>query len=168
MTRHSILDDLVPATGGRARFVLVASLLAVVPSLAVFGLRVAMGLDTPRAPPGALDPAFIAYSVLVAPLLETGMMLALAVVLARLVPRRVALQIVLVAMLGALAHRIGGEWRQVLRTAWPMLVYAGSLVPWLRRRGAGDAYVVTALVHAAYNAAFFAAGIVAASSIEAD
>jgi hypothetical protein len=167
MTRRPILDDLVPATGGRARFVLVASLLAAVPPLAVFGIRVALGQDTPRAPPGALDPAFVAYSVLAAPMIETAMMLALAVVLARLMPRRVALQVVLLGLLGALAHRIGGEWRQVLRTAWPMLVYATSLVLWLRR-GAGHAFVVTALVHAAYNAAFFTAGIVGASLVAGD
>ena len=143
---------------GRTRFVLRASFLAIAPSLLVFGVLVALGIDTLRAPTGTLDPAFIAYSVLLAPVIETAAMLALAAVLARLVPRLVVLQIVVVASIAALAHRIGGDWRQVAATAWPMLVYAMTLVLWLRR-SASDAFIVTTIVHALYNMAFFAVGI---------
>ena len=98
------------------------------------------------------------YSVLLAPVVETGAMLALAAVLARLLPTHAALQILLLAFVAALAHRIGGDWRQVVNTTWPILVYATSLVLWLRR-SASDAFIVTTIVHALYNMAFFAVGI---------
>ena len=152
------LESTLAANNGRARFTLRASLLAIVPSLLMFGVLVALGIETLRAPTGTLNPAFIAYSVLLAPLIETAVMLALAAVLARLVPRHVALQIALVAFVTALAHRIGGDWRQVVDTTWPILVYATSLVLWLRR-SASDAFIVTTIVHALYNIAFFAVGI---------
>ena len=155
------LESTLAANNGRARFTLRASLLAIVPSLLMFGVLVALGIDTLRAPTGTLNPAFIAYSVLLAPLIETAVMLALAAVLARLVPRHVALQIALVAFVTALAHRIGGDWRQVVDTTWPILVYATSLVLWLRR-SASDAFIVTTIVHALYNIAFFAVGILGA------
>ena len=157
MTLLRLLNSAVDTNSGRARFVLRASLLAIAPSLLVFGMLVAMGIDTLRTPTG-LDPAFVAYSVLLAPVIETAAMLALAAVLARLVPRHVALQIVLIALVAALAHRIGGNWRQVVNTIWPLLVYATSVVLWLRR-SASDAFIVTTIVHALYNMAFFAVGI---------
>ena len=158
MRRFRSLESTLAANNGRARFALHASLLAIVPSLLMFGVLVASGIDTLRAPTDTLDPAFIAYSVLLAPVIETAIMLALAAVLARLVPKHVALQIVLVAFFAALAHRIGGDWRQVVDTTWPILVYATSLVLWLRR-SASDAFIVTTIVHALYNMAFFAVGI---------
>ena len=143
---------------GRAGFVLRASLLAIVPSLLVFGVLVALGIDTLRAPIGALDPRFVAYSVLVAPVIETAIMLALAAVLTRFFPNHVVAQIVLVTFVTALAHRIGGGWYQVVATTWPILVYATSLALWLRR-SARDAFILTTVVHALYNMAFFAVGI---------
>jgi len=152
------VESLLATNNGRARFVRRASLLAIAPSLLVFGVLVTLGMETLRAPPGALDPAFVAYSVLLAPAIETAVMLALAAVLARVAPKHVALQIVLVALIATLVHRIGGDWRQVVRTSWPILVYATGLVLWLRR-SASDAFIVTTIVHALYNAAFFAVGI---------
>ncbi len=82
------------------------------------------------------------YALLVAPALETAVMLAVASVMGLVAPRHVVLRIVVVALLGAWAHRIGGDWRQVVRTLWPMLIYAGVLVLWLRRSTL-DAFVVT-------------------------
>ena len=164
MRRFRLLEDTLAASNGRARFALYASFLAIVPSLLMFGVLVASGIDTLRAPTGTLDPAFIAYSVLLAPPIETAIMLALAALLARLIPEHVALQIALVAFVTALAHRIEGDWRQVVDTAWPILVYATSLVVWLRR-SASDAFIVTTIVHALYNAAFFAVGILAPLAI---
>ena len=158
MTLFRSVETLVVTNNGRAWFVLRASLLAIAPSLLVFGVLIALGIDTLRAPPIALDPVFIAYSVLLAPAIETAVMLALAAALAHLVPKRAALQIVLVAFGAALAHRIGGSWRQVMDVTWPILVYATSLVLWLRR-SASDAFIVTTIVHTLYNAAFFAVGI---------
>ena len=158
MTLLRSLERTLAADNGRARSALRASLLAIVPSLLVFGVLVTLGIDTLRVPTGTLDPAFIAYSVLLAPALESAIMLAVAALLARLVPEHVALQIALVAFVTALAHRIGGDWRQVVDTTWPILVYAASLVLWLRR-SASDAFVVTTIVHALYNATFVAVGI---------
>jgi len=157
-THFRSLVGTLEANNGRARFTLLASLLAIAPSLLMFGVLVVLGIESLRPPTGTLKPAFIAYSVLLAPVIETAVMLALAAVLARLVPRRVALQIALVAIVTALAHGIGGDWRQVVNTTWPILVYATSLVLWLRR-SAGDAFIVTTIVHALYNMAFFAVGI---------
>ena len=158
MTLFRSLESTLAANNGRARSALRTSILAIVPSLLLFGVLVALGIDTFRAPSGALDPAFIAYSVLLAPAIETAIMLALAALLARLVPEHLALQIVLVAVVTALAHRIGGDWRHVVDAAWPVLVYAASLALWLRR-SASDAFIVTTIVHALHNTAFFAVGI---------
>jgi len=158
VTLFRSLASTMATNSGRARFVLRASFLAIAPSLLIFGVLVALGIDTLRAPTGTLDPAFMVYSVLLAPVVETGAMLALAAVLARLLPRHAALQILLLAFVAALAHRIGGDWRQVVNTTWPILVYATSLVLWLRR-SASDAFIVTTIVHALYNMAFFAVGI---------
>ncbi len=152
------LKSIVATNDGRARFVLRASLLAIVPSLLVFGVLVALGVDTLRAPIGTLDPVFVAYSVLAAPVIETAIMLALAAVLMRFFPNHLVAQIALVTFVTALAHKIGGDWRHVADTTWPILVYAASLALWLRR-SARDAFVVTAVVHALYNMAFFAVGI---------
>lgn len=155
------VENLLATNNGRARFVLRASLLAIVPSLLVFGVLVALGLDTLRIRLSELDLAFLAYSVLLAPAIETALMLALAAILARLVPKQAALQIVLVALAAAFAHRIGGNWRQVFGVTWPLLVYATSLVLWLRR-SASNAFIVTTTVHALYNVAFVAVGILGA------
>jgi hypothetical protein len=156
--RFRLLEDTLAVDNGPARSVLHASLLAIVPSLLMFGVLVASGIDALRTPTDTLDPAFIAYSVLLAPMIETAVMLALAAALARLVPKHGTLQIVLVALFAAVTHWIGGDWRQVAYTAWPILVYATSLVLWLRR-SARDAFIVTTIVHALYNLAFFAVGI---------
>ncbi len=156
------VERLFAANERATRFVLRASLLAIAPSLLLFAVLSVLGVDnTLRVPPAALDKALVAYSVLLAPVIESAAMLALTAVLARLLPNRAALQIVLVALVAALAHRIGGDWRQVALTAWPILVYSACLV--LRwPRSAGDAFIVTTIVHAVYNAAIFAVGIVVA------
>ena len=88
MTLFRSLASTMATNSGRARFVLRASFLAIAPSLLIFGVLVALGIDTLRAPTGTLDPAFMVYSVLLAPVVETGAMLALAAVLARLLPRQ--------------------------------------------------------------------------------
>ena len=164
MTLVRSLESTLAANNGRARSAVRASLLAIVPSLLAFGVLVALDVDALRAPIGSLDPAFIAYSVLLAPAIETAIMLALAAFLTRLVPEHLALQIALVALVAALAHRLGGDWRQVVHTTWPSLVYATSLVLWLRR-SASDAFIVTTIVHALYNTAFFAVGILGSLTI---
>ena len=120
-------------------------------------MLVAIGADSLRPPAGALDPTFAAYSILAAPLLETALMLPLAFLLTWILPRQTRLQIAALAITCALAHKLGGGWRQVLASLWPFLIYSVTLITWLER-SAKDAFVLTAVVHALYNATFFAVG----------
>lgn len=156
------LRDLIAAstTKGSTRFVLWAAAIAVLPSLLVFAVLVALGIDTLRPPRAALDPAFVLYSTLVAPAIETAVMLALAALLLRLLPRRDGARMVLITIIAALAHRIGGSWLQVAVTVWPLFVYSASIVLWMKR-SARSAFIVTTIVHMLYNAAFFAVGVLA-------
>lgn len=146
---------------GAARFALRAWVVAVVPSLLYFFARVVAGADSLRPPGGAIDPVFAAYSILAAPLLETALMYPLASLLALLIPRREGVRIVLSALICALAHWIGGGWSQAISSIWPFLVYSATLVIQLKRSRM-DAFVLTALVHALYNATFFAVGALGA------
>lgn len=141
-----------------------ASVLAIVPALAGFGALIALDAETLRAPPDALQPLFLAYSVLAAPAIETAAMLAVAALLAHFLPGRAQWHILAVALIASLAHGLGGNWRQALNAAWPMLVYAAVLILWLRR-SAIDAMIVTTVVHALYNAAFVAVGVLGSISM---
>ena len=143
----------------RTGYVLRAWLVAVVPSLLYFFALVAIGADTLRPPAGALDATFAGYSILAAPLLETALMLPLASLLTLIIPRRPRVQIVLVAMICALAHLFGAGWRQVIASFWPFLIYSATLKTWLKRSGR-DAFVLTAFVHALHNATFFGVGAI--------
>jgi hypothetical protein len=146
-------------TTSRLRYALRAWLLAVVPSLLVFLALVAVGANTLRPPPGALDPLVLGYSVLGAPLLETALMLALAELIALAIPGRPRARIVLLTVTCAFAHRLGGGWQQVAAAVWPFLIYSVTLIAWLER-SAREAFVVTAAVHALYNASFVAVGVI--------
>jgi hypothetical protein len=145
------------ANGSRASYAWRAWLVATVPSLLYFYARVLIGADSLHPPAGALDPTIAGYSMLAAPLLETALMFPLASLLALMIPRQGSAQIVLLALICALAHKIGGGWQQVFASFWPFLVYSATLITWLKRSGR-DAFVLTASVHALYNATFFAVG----------
>ena len=151
------LDTFSSLNASRAGYATRAWLVAVVPPLLYFAVRVAIGADSLRPPVDALDPVFAAYSILAAPLLETALMLPLALLLARILPRQTRLQIAALAVTCALAHKLGGGWRQVLASLWPLLIYATTLTTWLKR-SSKDAFVITAGVHTLYNATFFAVG----------
>jgi hypothetical protein len=142
----------------RSEYALRAWLIAVIPSLLYFFALVYIGADSLRPPAEALDAKFVGYSILVAPLLETALMFPLASLLNLIIPRRERVQIVLLAAICALAHRIGGGWQQVVSSFWPFLIYSVTLTTW-RKRSNGDAFVLTALVHALYNVTFFGVGI---------
>ena len=150
-------------TVGRTRYALRAWLVAVVPSLLLFFVLVAVGAASLRPPVPAPDGFAIGYSVLVAPVVETALMLSLAWLLGRAVPGHESLRIVALAVLCALAHKLGGSWRQVVNALWPFLVYAAALCAW-RKRSLRDAFAVTAVVHGLYNATFFAVGALAAAA----
>jgi hypothetical protein len=138
-----------------------AWLVAVVPSLLYFFARVLVGADSLRAPGGVLDPAFAAYSILLAPLLETALMLLLAELLAAITPDYRRIRIVLLGLVFALAHRFGGGWQQVIGSAWPLMVYSVTLHRW-RERSRNEAFVATSIVHALYNATIFGVGALGA------
>ena len=144
----------------RAAYTLRAWLIAAVPSLLYFFALVHLGVDSLRPPARALDVAYAGYSILVAPLLETALMFPLAFLLAPMIPRQ-GIRIVLLAAICALAHRIGGGWEQVFASFWPFLIYSVTLTEWLKR-SKGAAFVLTALVHALYNATFFGVGVLGA------
>ena len=84
-------------------------------------------------------------------------MFPLASLLALMIPRQTRVQIVLLAAICALAHKFGGGWQQVIASFWPFLIYSGTLTTWLKRSDR-DAFVLTAFVHALYNATFFGVG----------
>lgn len=141
----------------RASYAWRAWLVATVPSLLYFFVRVFVGADSLRPPAWTLDPTIAGYSILGAPLIETALMLPLASLLALTIPRHRRAQIALLALICALAHKIGGGWPQVFASLWPFLVYSATLISWMTR-SRRDAFVLTASVHALYNATFFAIG----------
>jgi len=142
----------------QTRYVARAWLIAVLPSLALFGARLATG-DASLRPPMAPDVAgFAAYSIVVAPLIETALMIPFALALRALPvasdwPRAGAL-----AALAALAHGFGGSAWQVVNAFWPFFVYSTAMFVW-RRRSINDAFLVPALVHMLHNATLFAVGM---------
>ena len=156
----SPLETSCDTNASRAGYVLRAWLVAVIPSLLYFFSRVFIGADTLLPPAGTLDAAFAGYSILLAPLLETALMLPAASLLTRVIPRQRHVRIVLLAAIFALAHKIGGGWPQVFASFWPFVIYSVTLNTWLKRSGR-DAFVLTALVHALYNATFFGVGALA-------
>jgi len=151
------LDISPDATSSRTSWVLGAWFIAVSPSLFYLLVLAGTGTHASHPPSGAIDVAFAGYSILVAPLLETALMLALARLLELMIPERRRMRIVLLAVTCALAHGIGGGWHQVLASAWPFLIYSIVLVTWLVR-SALAAFALTALVHSLYNATLFLVG----------
>ncbi len=139
---------------GCVRYAVRAWLIAVVPALALFLARIASGAATFAPPPGTLDLRLAGYSIVVAPVIETALMLALAWLIARAIPGRRGVRTVTLATLFALAHGIGGGWVQAVIVFWPSLVYSAILLAWWPR-SYHAAFALTAVVHALYNATFF-------------
>jgi hypothetical protein len=138
-------------------YVLRAWVVAAVPSLLYYFGLVYIGADSLRPPAWTLDATIAGYSILAAPLLETALMFPLASLLELVIPRQTRVQVVLLAAICALAHKFGGGWQQVIASFWPFLVYSTTLTTWLKRSGR-DAFVLTAVVHALYNATLFGVG----------
>jgi hypothetical protein len=140
-------------------------LIAVVPALALFLARVASGAASLAPPPGTFDLRLAGYSIIVAPVIETAFMAAIAWLLARAIPGRRGLRVATLGTLFAVAHGIGGGWVQAIVVIWPSLVYSAILVAWWSR-SRHAAFALTAVVHALYNSTFFSiagvAGIVGA------
>lgn len=151
--------DVAATNASRTGYVLRAWLVAVVPSLLYFFALVSIGADSLHPSAGTFDATFAGYSILAAPILETALMLPLASLLTLVIPRQARVRIVLLATFCALAHLFGGGWRQMIAAFWPFLIYSATLTTWLKRSGR-DAFVLTAFVHALYNATFFAVGAI--------
>lgn len=159
MNRPSVnpLEISYDTKASRAGYVLRAWLIAVIPSLLYFFALVYIGADSLRPPARALAAGYASYSILGAPLLETALMFPFASLIKLLIPRHGWVQIVLLAAICALAHKIGGGWQQVFASFWPFLIYSVTMTTWLTRSNKA-AFVLTAVVHALYNATFFAVG----------
>lgn len=153
----NLLENAYGMNPSLARYALRAWLIAVIPSLLYFFALVYIGADSMNPPARALDAAYAGYSILIAPLLETALMFPLAVLLTLMIPRQRWLQIILLATVCALAHKIGGGWEQVSASFWPFVIYSVTLTTWLKR-SPRNAFVLTSLVHALYNATFFGVG----------
>jgi hypothetical protein len=152
-----VLND---TEAGCVRYVGRAWLIAVVPALALFLARITSGAADAAPPSGTIDLRLAGYSIVVAPVVETVLMLALAWLITRAIPDRTGARIVTLAVLFAVAHGIGSGWIRAVIVLWPSLVYAAVVLAWWRRSRTA-AFAVTALVHALYNATFFlVAGIV--------
>lgn len=135
-----------------------AWLLAFLPSLALFGVRLAVGDATfgvALAPDAA---GFAAWSILAAPFIETALMVPLAIALRAVPLHSDTPRILALAALAALAHGFGGSAWQVAAAFWPFVVYSAAMFAW-RRKSWNDACLVTALIHMLYNGAFFAVGL---------
>ena len=155
------LENAYDTKASLALYALRAWLIAVIPSLLYFFVLVYIGADSMHPPARPLDAVYAAYSILVAPLLETALMYPFASLLTLTIPRQRWLQIVLLATACALAHKIGGGWEQVFASFWPFLIYSVTLTTLLKRSNKA-AFVLTALVHALYNATFFGVGTLGA------
>ena len=113
---------------------------------------------------------FVAYSIVVAPLVETAVMVPLALALRALPGQSDWPRVFALAALAALAHGFDGSAWQVVAAFWPFVVYSAALFAW-RARSLNDAYLVTVLIHMLYNATFFAiglAGFLVAEGMNAD
>ena len=112
---------------------LAAWTIAVVPSLALFAARVAFGGASLQTPEGAGIAGFAAYSIVIAPLVETMVMVPLALALNALPAKSDWPRVFALAALAALAHGFGGTAWQVAAAFWPFVVYSAALFAWRRR-----------------------------------
>lgn len=155
----NLFRTLASADAGHGRYVLFAWTIAVVPSLALFAARVAFGGASLQMPHGVETASFVVYSIVIAPLVETAVMVPFALALSALPGKRDWPRVLALAALAALAHGFGGSAWQVASAFWPFVVYSAALFAW-RARSLSDAYLVTVLIHMLYNATFFAVGFV--------
>jgi hypothetical protein len=152
------LRNLANRDESHARYVVRAWSIAVVPSLVLFGARVALGDASLRPPPVPNAAALVAYSIVAAPLIETALMVPLALALRALPIGSDWARAGLLAALAALAHGFGGSAWQVVNAFWPSFVYSIAMFAWARR-SVFDAFLVATLVHMLYNATIVSVGI---------
>jgi len=151
-----IRDLLVDASGSRLRNILVAWPIATVPSLLllpplVYTAKHVLHLQPPHI---ASPYLLIVAAVIVAPPLETGVMLLVYYLLHFVVWRNRTLRVLILAVLAASAHVSEGGWLHVIGVFWPFLVMSIALAAWEQRR-VRDAFIVVTAIHALGNATLF-------------
>ena len=143
---------LLHASGSRTRYAVLAWLVGTLPSLFILPIIVAIverfrPVELPEFDDTRLN---MIFAVLVAPILETLLMLAVWYGLRRLIGGAQPLRIALLAGVFALSHYWAGGWWHVVGVAWLALVLSTALSVWSDRR-VRDGFVIAAAVHAMAN-----------------
>ena len=141
-------------SGSRLRYVLIAWLIATVPTLLLMPLfytaKVMLNVEVPRI---SLTYGFAVAALVAAPLIETGLMLIVYYLLGLLIWRSRVLRALVLATLAAMAHVWSfGGWLHVIGVAWLFVVLSVALAAWVEHR-ARDAFVVVTGIHLLHNAA---------------
>jgi riboflavin transporter FmnP len=139
-------------SGSRTRYVVRAWLVGTLPSLFILPIMVAIverfrPVELPEFDDTRLN---MIFAVLVAPILETLLMLAVWYGLRRLIGGAQPLRIALLAAVFALSHYWAGGWWHVVGVAWLALVLSTALTVWSDKR-VRDGFVIAAAVHAMAN-----------------
>jgi hypothetical protein len=143
---------LLDTSGSRFRYVVRAWLIGALPSLLIFPLIIDIVEHFRPVELPELDdtPLNTVIAVLVAPILETALMLVVWLALRRVIDGAPPLRIAILALVFALSHYWAGGWWHVAGVAWLALVLSTTLTVWSDRR-VRDGFVITTAVHAMAN-----------------
>jgi len=143
---------LLDTSGSRFRYVVRAWLIGTLPSLLIFPLIIDIVEHFRPVELPELDdtPLNTVIAVLVAPILETALMLVVWLALRRVIDGAPPLRIAVLALVFALSHYWAGGWWHVAGVAWLALVLSTTLTVWSDRR-VRDGFVITTAVHAMAN-----------------
>jgi len=143
---------LLDTSGSRFRYVVRAWLIGTLPSLLIFPLIIDIVEHFRPVELPELDdtPLNTVIAVLVAPILETALMLVVWLALRRVIDGAPPLRIAILALAFALSHYWAGGWWHVAGVAWLALVLSTTLTVWSDRR-VRDGFVITTAVHAMAN-----------------
>jgi hypothetical protein len=143
---------LLDASGSRSRYVIRAWLVGTLPSLFIFPIIVTIVEHYRPVELPELDdtPLNAIFAVLVAPIIETLLMLAVWYALRRMIAGVQGLRVAILAAVFALSHYWAGGWWHVAGVAWLALVLSIALTVWADRR-VRDGLMVAAAVHAMAN-----------------
>lgn len=143
---------LLDTSGSRFRYVVRAWLIGTLPSLLIFPLIIDIVEHFRPVELPELDdtPLNTIIAVLVAPILETALMLVVWLAVRRVIGGAAPLRIAILALVFALSHYWAGGWWHVAGVAWLALVLSTTLTVWSDRR-VRDGFAITAAVHAMAN-----------------
>jgi len=153
---------LLDVSGSRFRYVMTAWLIGTVPTIMLmpflYAAKATFHIQLPRV---EMNYGFAIAALIVAPLIETGLMLLTYYALGLLIWRSRVLRSLVLAALAAWAHLISGGWLHVAGVLWLFVVLSFALSAWTERR-ARDAFIVVTSIHFLHNAAALAlAGLLA-------